>query len=401
MKFKKVISLVVAALVVTSATAFGEAFRFDHKRQKEAVSRRQANDLYYFDFTDVEAGMMPTGITGGTNANGEVTTEKRKVDGVDKNCLIVKDTDHTTGSVGSPSARVNTDSLTGLVGVEMRMKYEKTGESNWNSLVVQFNADEGMSSRVVCGSGNGILNFQTNGMNALTKGAITIDGWYTLKVIFDYDNQVADVLMTEESTNTKTIFTDVALNIGKWSNLKNINIYTTIRGGDWVFDYIRVSRETERMEVEDLGIQKGVPANMIAGPVSKAVSGRVNIKVNDRYKYTTTAPYISEKDNVMVTVRGAAAVFSMACFETENGFIVKNADNEFVFAKDGTQAKLNGKTLTLSESGAVKDGQLFVPAADIAKALKYECSLDKENNTLFITNGQEGGEKNETETESK
>ena len=403
MRFKRTVSLIAAALMLTSAAAYGEALRYDHKRVTEVKSKRQANDIVFHDFTDVDTGMLPAGVSAGTSSAGTAVTEVYDIGGgAKKNCLVLTDTDHTTSGGGAPKVVFPTDSLDGLVGIEVRMKYIKTGESDWNSLVIQLNSGSSFASRTVCASADGILNFNYGGLGSepFEKNRIVPDNWYTIKYVMDFDNQVMDVMYKNEGTNKiSQLFEKPFYTNEKFENLKSVSMHTTIRGGTWVFDYVRVSRETERMQAEDSGIeiQKGVPANMVSGPVPKAIAGRVNIKVGDKYKYTTTAPYISEKENVMVTVRNAAAVFSMACYETPEGFVIKNADNEFVFAKDGSFAKLNGKALTLSANGELKMGQLFIPVSDIAKALKYECSFDRESNTLSITSAKEGGEnKNES-----
>lgn len=398
MKFKRIIAMLAAGFMLTSTAAFADALRYDDKRNVQMESRQQPNDIIFEDFISVEPGVLPSGMSV-TGADGYGTTELFEVSpGVTKNCFKYTDTSHDDEYTG-PTATYSTGTQTGMVGVEIRYKYVPDGTSSYSTFGIQLNGTQGMATKsvVISADGSTYLNYGGVGDFGLEKSPILQNTWYTIKFVVDFDNQVMDVMLKNEGTGvvTQAIGSPFIEN-KEFTDLTNIKFTSSKYGGTWMIDYIRVSRETERMqEYEDPNIKKGVPAELVDGPVSDAVEGRININLNGIYKYTTQKPYLSENNNVMVFAKNVASIFKMGYYYSPESITIKNADNSFTFEDQSTAADYNGKSITLSSACALSDGKLFVPIEDIATALGYNCSFNEEEQTLYITNeaqeAQEGG----------
>ncbi len=391
MRFKKIICLLTASLMLTSTVAFGEALRYDYKRMTEAVSNKQANDIVYEDFTSVSPGMLPAAMNV-TKSYGFGTTEMHEVKaGVQKNCFRFTDSTHDKEYTG-PTATFSTGSQTGLLGVEVRYKYIPEETSTYSTFGIQLNGTQGLISKTVVISADGSTNLNYGGLGdtILEKGRITNNAWYTLKYVVDFDNQVMDVMLKNETTGfVNQIIGNSFIEQSTFDNLTNVKFTSSVYGGTWMVDYIRVSREKERMpEYENLNIKKGVPAELVDGPVSHKLDGKINVNINGIYKATTQKPYLSGNGEVMVYAKNVASMFKMGYYLNGNEVTIRNTKNTFTFAEGSDSAKFGGNVITLSEKCEVKDGKLFVSISDIAKALGYNASYDAENETLLITNGQ-------------
>ena len=100
MKLKRITSLIAAASLICSASAFAAAVRIDPKSIVEIPDRSKPGDVVFEDFTSVDEGSLPAGASGGSGS-GYVTTEAHNIGGgVTKNCYVIADTDDAAAYSG-------------------------------------------------------------------------------------------------------------------------------------------------------------------------------------------------------------------------------------------------------------------------------------------------------------
>lgn len=391
MKFKRTISLLSAAALICSSAAFAAAVRFDPYSVDEIPDRRKPNDIFFQDFTSVDEGTLPSGVTGSSNSVSYVTTDSHNIGGgAEKNCLVIHDGDDAAAYSGTTGS-ISFGAQTGLVGAEIRYKYIPTDKSNWASCEMQFfDSANKMFSRTIVGSGNGYTTFNAGGPGnyTLEGAAITKDGWYTLSYIIDFDNKRIDAMLKNETTGALTWTMDSEYYSATDStNISRINISPSYYGGTYVVDYVRITKESSRLEIfaED-NIQKGIPERTvyIAAPVSHAVAKKTNITLDGKFKYTTKNPKV-EGENVLVTAKNAASIFNLGYYMTPDGAVIQSGDTKFTVAQDGSGIKNGANSMKLSAECIADDKQVFIPIKDIAEALGYSCSYDAETNTVVIT----------------
>lgn len=388
MKYKKLISLIASASVLCSSLAFAAAVRFDPYSVVEIPDRRKPNDIFFEDFTSVEEGFLPSSTSGQKNDNINVTTASYDIGGgAEKNCLVIDDLNHAAAYSGG-QATVSVGNQTGLIGVEIRYKYLPSETSNWASFEMQFKDLAGKQiSRTCVASGNGTTHFNYGGPGtyALEATRIVHDGWYTLTYVLDLDEKRLDGMLTNETTGvvTQTLNSEYYQDGG--NNLTNLNFVASYYGGTYVIDYIRVTKETGRMEESETvdNIEKGRPAETVAKPVSHAVKEKVNITLDGKYKYTTKNPVV-EGEAVLVTAKNVASIFNLSYYMTVDGAVIKSDKNLYTIAPDGSGIKKNKNPMSLSASCKAEDKQVFIPIGDIAEDLGYEYSYNSETNTVEI-----------------
>lgn len=391
MKLKKLMSFIAAAALICSSSAFAVAVRIDPKSTVELPSRNRPNDVYFEEFTSVGEGEMPAGVSGGEGTYGYVTTALHNIGGgATKNCLEIVDTDDAAAYNGVSSG-VSFPAQTGLVGAEIRYKYIPSEESNWLSFEILYVDSAGkMFSRTVVASANGSTHFNYGGTGTtqMEMERITHDGWYTLKYIIDFDQQKIDAMLTNETTGkVSQVFDSDYYSTTNSINLAGINFVANYYGGTYVVDYIRISKETERMEMieTELNIQKGIPerTTYITAPVSHAVADKINITLDGKFKYTTKNPKLQGED-VLVTAKNVASIFNLGYYMTEEGAVMQSGDKKFVVALDGSGIKNDGDSMSLSAQCIAEDNQVFIPIKDIAESLGYSCTYNAESNTVVI-----------------
>lgn len=390
MKLKRFVGILAAiAIIASSSTGFAATWRHSRKGQAKLPDRGGKNDYFYEDFSGTEPGTLPAGVSGGSNANGYITTEVTDIGGgVMKNCFKLVDESHETGVGSTPSSAINFGNLKGLVGIDIRFKYVPTAaDSLWSSFVIAWYSPEGMISRTVCASGNGALNFNYGGQDStkVTPENVKNDNWYTLRAIVDFNLSLMDAEFTDEGTKQTTQLLDKQFYTpGTFSNLSKIDFRSSEYGGSWYIDYIRVYKATERFEEKIPDIKKGsAEPNKVPGPKNVAAKGRTNIMIDGKYKFTTKAPKIAD-GNVLVTAKNVASFFNLAYAVTANGEIIKTDSEEYVVALDGSGIKKGSSAMKLSAT-PVKDGlEIFIPIGDIAKDLGYEYSYDANTNVVTI-----------------
>lgn len=391
MKFKRIICCLVSVSLLASSVVFAAGTKNNTKAslfgEKGVVLNE--NDVVYLTFEDVAEGEVPEGWSiGGTN--GYVDTEV--IDngkGKEKNMLRIVDTSHDSAYTG-PEVVYWFDPIDkGIVKYETRFKYTPDGTSTFS--LMNFTLRNANKKNIVSGyippSGKAFVVRDTS-VSAVSMIPIGKDRWYTLTYYVDLDKGVYDAMLLDESSNQISSKFDLrfASDLTK-DTVAGARFLGESYGGIYHVDYIRVSKETMRLEDALVAMitddMKGFPAEMIDAPKNNALAKKTNIKFNGRYMFTTQAPIVSG-DDVLVTAKNIATMFNMAYQRNEKGYTLKNALTEITFALDGSSAKKNNTSLNLSAACEIKDVQIFVPISDVAEALGLECSYNKETNEVVI-----------------
>ena len=399
MKIKKVLCAVMACSIVLSASAFAAGTKENTKLSDGSGSNRgQTNDILFDDFTSAEEGAFPAGWSIANN-NGEITTEKVDTGAYGKkNCLLLIDKT-SDASWGGPTAKLSVGNLnTGIVGFEVRLKYTPDESSAYTvlNILLQNAAGANVVSSFTPSAGGSFVVRNTSS-SSVPLMPIETDTWYTIKYFVDFDNGRYDALMTNETTGA--IASQLNLEFATDTDKDTITTFTTLSecyGGTYTYDYVRVTKEESRLNsvLDDLtaNIEKGVPAEMIDGPVSHAIGSKINIKVDDIYMATTEEPRLSGEE-VLVTAKNIANMFNMVYVRNDEGFTLKNDEVEFSFGPDGSPSGAQ-----LSAAPEVDGVQLFVPIKDIVTAMGYSYSFDSANNVVNIST--DGGGTEPTSEES-
>lgn len=387
---KRIISLICVFILAASCCANAAALRKDIKQAGAGLNRSKKNDISFFDFSGTG---FPPGFTAGSG-NGEVYLDTYEVlPKQKKNCLVINDKSHDNTYSGIATS-ISTGTLTGLVGVEIRYMYDYDPEttSTYGSFIMGLHDSANkMISRHVIASVNGSSQFNYGGPSGrdVESTKIASNTWYTIKWVLDLDEKKMDFSFLNEKNGSKVILYDAdwyESDAGK--NLARIGLSSSMYGGKYVFDYVRVSRESSRMaeDVEDTDDSraddgKGTESEKVAPPSSVAADGRININLDGIYKFTTQAPY--EKDGkVMVTAKNLASFFKMGYVKDGSTCLI-NTPNGILMIKDGGAA-LGDKNVTLASEE--KGEQIFISVEDLcAAAGGYDCSYDSAAKTVNIT----------------
>ena len=397
MNFKRIISFGCALAMLTSVSAYATAMRTDIKQSNKGLDRSKPNDIIFQDFSSVGEGSFPTGVSPGSGSGIVTTMEYEVAPKYKKNCLLINDTSHDSTYSGI-GANIDAGGQTGMVGVEIRYMYDLDPEttSTYSAMPMGLYDKTGkMISRTVIASSNGSTQFNYGGTDgkAMENSKVMSNTWYTAKWIIDFDKKKMDFSLLNEATNTLTTAIDAGFyENGDINELARVNLSTSMYGGKWVFDYVRISKETDRMsESTESSIKKGVEVEKIAGPVSKALEGRINISVDGRYKYTTEEPYAAENGAVMVTAKNLASFLEAGYVRSGNTYIIRTGAGILIINADSGSAVLEDKSVSLSNTEQ-KNNQLFVSAEEICDIFGYEYSYDSSSSTVFIKAAEEPSE---------
>jgi len=393
MKIKRIISIILVLLLVCPIISMAAATRRPQKlwpgAVKTAPTRGGADDILFEDFTSVAAGVFPKGVTGGKSDTGYVTTEEVEVlPGYKKNCLVLYDTD-STDSYSGAKATIAVPETKGIIRYELRYKYIPTENNTHCALVMGFKGSKGEFSRVVVASSNGntFLNFAQANQGALENASITHDAWYTLTMTVDFEAQIVEAMLKNESNGkVYTKYESSFGTAGAHTGLTLFDLNTQRWGGKYIFDYVRVTSTNEILsQSEALEIQKGFTPIYTQSPSETALSGRINIKLNGSYIYTTVKPEESTKGNLMVSARNLAHALG-ATYARDGGTVtVVLGDKTAVFTDGLDKASVNGNSVSLTEASILNGNQLMVSAESFAKIFGFDFSYDKEKSEAEIT----------------
>lgn len=405
MKMRKLLCILLALSLVLGCTtvAFAEAMREDPKAKAKVPKRFEDTDVCYEDFTGVEPGNLPSTIS--ANSNTIYTEIYEVLPGYKKNCLVVDDLSHDNTYTGV-TAYYNFGSLKGKKEITIRYKYLPTDGAikDWCAFIIAFYSQKGMLSRTVVGSADGKTHFNYGGIDSTTveTSPINHDTWYTLTTVIDFDAEdnasYLSARLFNETKKTTGMKTNAYWYQGEGhEDVNRVMLQSSMYGGKYVFDYIRVRDGKYITDVEETDpfadIKKGVEQIKIPAPVNGAVAGRVNITLDGSYKYTTLAPYAAANGSVMVTAKNLADMFGLGYLRSGSECTVTVGDKAIVFTADSDKAKAGNKTVTLADKAVLSGNQIFVPADVICDEAGYACTFDAASNTLVITKKTEGGDK--------
>ena len=393
MKIKRIISIILVFLLVCPVISMAAATRRPQKLWpgaiKTAPTRGGENDILFQDFTTGAPGVLPQGVTSSKSDTGYGTTEEHEVmPGYTKNCLVLYDTDSTDSYTGS-RAKITVPEAKGLIRYEMRYKYIPTENNTHCALVIALQGASGEFNRVVVSSSNGSTNLNFAQANAATlePARITHDAWYTLTMTIDFKDGVVEAMLKNEATGKTYTKFDSSYSQGtSHSALTMVDLNTQRWGGKYVFDYIRVTSTDEYLSwASEVEIEKGFPPVYTAAPSDGAIAGRINVKLNDSYVYTTVKPVESANGNVMVSARNLAHAMG-ATYARDGGKVtVTLGDKVAVFTDGSDKVSVNGNNTSLTDASVLKGNQLMVSAQSFAEIFGGAYSYDKSAMEAVIT----------------
>ncbi len=393
MNFKKIVSLICAFSIISSFNCFAAALRTDPELKVYQYEGKRANDLFFQDFTTLE--LTDTGV---------YTAEYEIGENYSKNCLVLNDEDHSSG-YGGVSKDFGIGGQSGLLGVEIRFKYTAVPNtsSTYASMSMQLIGNNNETvSRTTVGSADGKIHFNygnSSNQQTMDNGTVIVnDTWYTAKWIIDFTSREIDFSLLNEGTGVTTQALVRGFYQADTANMLNtIRLQTQVYGGRYIYDFVRVSRESDRIEEIEPTYQKGMPVEKIPNPVAKPEEGRINITVDGVFKYPSAAPYMTEDGAVMVSAKNLAGFIGARYVRLGDTFTITKGDKVITVDAANKTAKVSGGTAaikTMEKSGV----QLFLSAEEFSKAMGYGCTIDKEQSWVKITTGDiksEGGKNNE------
>ncbi len=393
MKIKRIIACLLVFLLVCPVISMAAATRRPQKLWPGAVktvpSRGGEDDILFQDFTSTAAGVFPQGVASTKRDTGYATTEEFEVlPGYKKNCLVIHDTD-STDSYSGALATIAVPNAKGIVRFETRYKYLPTENNTHCALVMSLMSPSGELSRVVVSSANGStnLNFAQANAAALEPECITHDGWYTLTMTIDFDTAIVEAMLKNETTGK--VYTKYDSGYGSGTNhagLTSIQLNTQRWGGKYVFDYVRVTNTDEYLSwSEAVEIEKGFPPVYTESPAEIAVPGRINVKLDGSYIYTTTKPVENAKGNLMVSARNLAHALGATYARAGGEVTVTYGDKVAVFTDGTDKAKVNGSNVNLTDVSVLNGNQLMVSAQSFAEIFGGTYSYDKTAGIAEIT----------------
>ena len=362
-RLKRIICLALAiAIVMSGFVAFAESRRINPRHVKKPLNRMTENTVMLYDFTNTTVGSSPIGF----GAGATITIDEFDVGGgYKKNCMVVEDTSHDGGYTG-PITSAPLAATEGTMSVEMRYKYLPSGTSSFASVIFGFDQNGKRAARFTTASANGYSVYCDK--HTIESARIYQDTWYTLKVIFDFDENVSDAYLTNEATGV----TKSALNVewytaGEFTGLDKFAIQGMSYGGIWVIDYIRQEKNVERNMMGD-SIEKGCPQINIPSPVSHALKNKTNITLDGKYKYTTVSPVIKD-GKVYATAKNIARILGLT------------------YTEIGGDAKISAGDKTYSVPSSAEKGMVAIE--DVAKQFGVGYEYNAETNTVVLTTGKE------------
>lgn len=399
---KRIVSLICVFMLLAPCCANARAVRRSTRESGASLDRKQKNDIMFMDFSGEG---FPAAFTNGGGVGKIYIDSYEVMPKQEKNCLVIYDMTHEDAYITPMRANIDAGKQTGLVGVEIRYMYDWDPESpsTFGAFVMMLlDSAYKMTSRYVIASSGGASYFNLGGPSEKLLEATKImpNTWYTIKWVLDLDNKRMDFTFLNEGTGAKvSVFDADWYDEGAGDDLARIGFESSKYGGKYVFDYVRVSRETERLEdttseseddIADAG--KGTVSEKVAPPVNKAIAGRINVQLDGEYKFTTQAPY--EKDGkIMVTAKNIASFLGMSYAKEDSGCVIKTPIGDLTI-KNGGSVLGDKSVQLLSEE---KNGQIFVSVQDLCAAIGgYNCSYDSTAKTISITKAEvttpEGGE---------
>ena len=385
MKFKRIAAGIVICSMLCGTSAFAKASKSITKTvSSDNYSARQEDDIYFEDFSSVSEGTLPNGYA--ILGAGNVSTEKSTVfGGKKKNCLVIDD----IGDGETAGVSYNFGSGSGEVGIEARVKFVKTGDTNFTvfNLYTYNGSGEKLSEGFIPSSGGPFL-MRVDGLGYdLMKTPIQPDQWYSIKYNYDFSKKTVDACIIDCQNSTQSgEVKNIPYITKNASSFDRFALVSENFTGKWIIDYIRVYKGNEMLAKKTSGAKGETPVYTPA-PVSHPLLNTVNIKLDGKYKYSLVKPELVD-EKVFAELRSAANIFGMTYSADAKGYTVTKGDTKLFFSADGLSAKNGNTVITLSAPCFIENGRIFVPLADFAEALGFKYSYDSEANEAVIVSSQ-------------
>ncbi len=135
-------------------------------------------------------------------------------------------------------------------------------------------------------------------------------------------------------------------------------------------------------------VDKGLPAPIISDPVSYAVDGRINIKLNGKFVYFYKEPVIID-GRVLLPFRELFEFFDMRVkWDDENKTAVAdNSLTEIKITVDNNKAYVNGEEKILDVPPMLIDESTYAPLRFVAESLGYSVGWDNREEIVTLSGG--------------
>lgn len=374
----------IAALPMT--TVFGRAVRRPRTQVAERVITTDKT-IFSQDFNS-DTGTMPAGVTTSNSGGTSEISEWDVGGGLKKNCLALVDTTPEDASTG-PNATINVSTASGNK-TAFTLRFMKTaGSTPFQQGYIDFWGEKKQVLRVMMDAGGNAYVQGNNGNDNIATGVGAIDKWYTLTVLFDFDAQRASVSLLDESTNTKTVLTDLNWRdpypITEVHSINQIIFYAGRMDGTWVLDYVMQEDnpdDLDEVETETVGMEVAT----VTPPAQHAVAGQVNVNYNENYFYPATEPYLAEDGTVMMTMRNIAGMMGGSYQAVDGAYQITVGGQTLEAALDSTTAELDGESVSLPQAVTGEGNRIFIPLQAVVEAFGCTYTWDEEQQCAFVVN---------------
>ncbi len=397
-KMKKIILIFLLVLLINPIQSLAIATKDPHRLWEGAVpeipKRETKDDILFQDFTSVEEGEFPAGVTGERKSYSYVTTAEHQIlPGLTKNCLVLNVPDER-GSIEIINSNVKVPPTSGLVKFEIRYKYIPTEKSSHTAFIISLRDSAGTQfSRMLTRSDNGWSSFNYAGADSGTfeRAKMIPDGWYTYTNTIDFDKKIIDAKLLNETTGVTTkLYGKGFFNSGDYKNIGNVNFRIEKYGGTVVIDYVRIAKtdmslsEIDLENESEIEIEKGMVPQYTNSPIAMPISGRINLIVDEKQVYTTLKPYETSNGNVMASIKNLVHAIGATCLIDAKSITVNKNEIIATFKPQNGTANVNGKSFTLKEDVSNISNQMVVSIEDFAKIFEYEYRYDEDKLLIYL-----------------
>ena len=127
---------------------------------------------------------------------------------------------------------------------------------------------------------------------------------------------------------------------------------------------------------------------LVAAPSTYASSTPVYVQINDKLmSFPDSQPFIDNNYSTQVPIRFIAeSLGAKVGYTASSGEITLSMNNKSIWMKIGSnQAKVNGKSITLSASPKLVNNRTYVPLRFITETFGYGVTWNKENQIAIIS----------------
>ena len=166
----------------------------------------------------------------------------------------------------------------------------------------------------------------------------------------------------------------------------NSYAWVTVTPKDELYDKVR--KDTRTVGRTKAFTDKGMPAKIVDDPVSYAMPGRINIKLNGEYRYFYDEPKIVE-GRVLLPFRELFEFFGMEVSWDAESSSAKavSAESEIQITVDNEKAYVNGEEKLLDVPATIINNRFYVPVRFVGESLGYVVRWDSDERTVVLSGG--------------